>query len=398
MRKATAQDWAGDPIEVEHRFRLGHGERTYQEMLDHFQDYTDIIGDHPQNLRTTILALNAYALTHEKKYKDWALEYADAWVARAKANDNIMPSNIGLDGKIGGATGGKWYGGAYGWGFSVKVPQTGRIDHRPRTQSGWAGMRSAFLLTGDERYLDVWRKQIDTINSNRRMNGGRWEYPRMYGDNGWYAFTSAPYAENALEMYALSMREDDAKRVGDDAWLDYLGGKSPDYPERALQQDLARIRYRVAGLRKDTTTPDTRLADDPMKYNPASIHSLLSLTMGGVHPGVGGNSLVARLRYFDADQQRPGLPADVAALVERITADEAVVTLVNVNQLDPRTVIVQGGAYGEHDIVAASSGGSQTTVGGSHLCVYLAPGAGSKLTLKFKRHANQPTLALPWTN
>src|SRR5438876_1576966 len=76
MRKATALDWAGDPIEVENRFRLGHGERTYQEMLDHFKDYTDVIGDHPQNMRTTVLALNAYALTHEAKYKQWALEYA----------------------------------------------------------------------------------------------------------------------------------------------------------------------------------------------------------------------------------------------------------------------------------------------------------------------------------
>src|SRR5437762_2439933 len=222
LRKATAQDWAGDPIEVEHRFRLGHGERTYQEMLDHFKDYTETIGDHPQNLRTTILALNAYALTHEKKYKDWALEYADAWVERAKANGNIMPSNIGLDGKIGSAAGGKWYGGVYGWGFSVVVPQTGRTDHRPRTQSGWAGMRSAFLLTGDERYLAVWRNQIDAINSNRRMNNGRWEYPRMYGDNGWYAFVPFPYAENADELYALSMREDDAKRAGDDPWREFL--------------------------------------------------------------------------------------------------------------------------------------------------------------------------------
>src|SRR5437868_6143166 len=114
MRKATALDWAGDPIEVEHRFRLGHGERTYQEMLDHFKDYTETIGDHPQNLRTTVLALNAYALTHEKKYRDWALEYADAWVERTKANGGIMPSNVGLDGKIGSAAGGKWYGGVYG--------------------------------------------------------------------------------------------------------------------------------------------------------------------------------------------------------------------------------------------------------------------------------------------
>jgi hypothetical protein len=395
LRKATGLDWAGDPIEVEHRFRLGHGERTYQEMLDHFKDYNDIVGDHPQNLRTTVLALNAYALTHEKKYKDWALEYADAWVERTKANGGIMPSNVGLDGKIGSAADGKWYGGVYGWGFSVVVPQTGRIDHRPRTQSGWSGLRSAFMLTGDERYLDVWRNQIDTINSNRRMNAGRWEYPRMYGDNGWYDFRPAPYAENALEMYALSMREDDAKRAGDHAWLDYLNGKSPEYPVRALQQELARIRDRVAGMRRDATTPDTRLADDPMKYNPASVHALLELAMGGVHPGVGGNSLVARLRYFDPERRRPGLPEGVAALVEKITKDEAVVTLVNVNQLHARTVIVQGGAYGEHQLSAKGTGNGEQGIGRC-LSVRLAPGAGGKLTLQFKRHANQPTLDLPW--
>src|SRR5204863_2987505 len=136
-------------------------------------------------------------------------------------------------------------------------------------------------------------------------------------------------------------REDDAKRAGNDPWLDFLNGKNPDYPARVLSGDLARIRSRVAGLRKDTTTPDTRLADDPMKYNPASIHSLLTLAMGGVHPGVGGNSLVARLRYFDPEQRRPGFPRDVGALVERLSADEAVVTLVNINQLHSRTVVIQ---------------------------------------------------------
>ena len=50
LRKATALDWAGDPIEVEGRFRLGHGEHTYAQMLAHFKDYNDIIGDHPLNL------------------------------------------------------------------------------------------------------------------------------------------------------------------------------------------------------------------------------------------------------------------------------------------------------------------------------------------------------------
>ncbi|NJN83737.1 MAG: hypothetical protein HC802_16660, partial [Caldilineaceae bacterium] len=39
LRKATALDWTGDPIEVDGRFQLGHGERTYEEMLAHFEEY-----------------------------------------------------------------------------------------------------------------------------------------------------------------------------------------------------------------------------------------------------------------------------------------------------------------------------------------------------------------------
>ena len=63
LRKATALDWAGDPIEVADRFRLGHGERSYQEMLDHFKDYNDIVGDHPQNLQATTLRIELMIAT-----------------------------------------------------------------------------------------------------------------------------------------------------------------------------------------------------------------------------------------------------------------------------------------------------------------------------------------------
>jgi hypothetical protein len=358
-------------------------------MLAHFQDYNDVVGDHPQNLRATTLAFNAYALTHEAKYKDWVLEYVGAWVERAKANNNIMPSNIGLDGKIGSAAGGKWYGGVYGWGFTVKVPQTGEMADRPRTESGWAGLRSALVMTGDDKYADCWRKQIDAINANRREVNGRVEYPRMFGDNGWYGWTRQPYAECALELYMLSLRAGDAARVGSDQWLEFLRGNRPVYPEVALRRDLASVRRRVLGQRADTTTPDTRLADDPMKYNPCSVDSLLQLAMGSVPQGRGGNTLVSALRYFDGEARRPGLPPDVAALVTRIAADGVDVTLVNVNQLQPRTLLIQGGAYGEHQLSGAGPGSQ-------HITVQLAPGAGQSLTLPWKRFANQPTLELPW--
>ena len=103
LRKATALDWAGDPLdEVQERFIPLHGERNFEEMLAHFKDYTDVVGDHPQNMVATALGLNAYALTGEDQYKDWVLEYVEAWRQRTFANDGIIPTNIGLDGTIGG--------------------------------------------------------------------------------------------------------------------------------------------------------------------------------------------------------------------------------------------------------------------------------------------------------
>src|SRR5262249_43427174 len=172
LRKATALDWAGDPIEIGNRFKLGHGERSYDEMLAHFKDYNDIVGDHPQNMLATCLAANAYMLTHEPKYKAWLLEYVDAWLERMKENGGIIPSNIGLDGKIGSAAGGKWYGGVYGWGFSVTVPQTGLLAHRNNTYLGLTGFLNPYLLTGNDKYLHGWRKQIALVNSPKKKVHG----------------------------------------------------------------------------------------------------------------------------------------------------------------------------------------------------------------------------------
>lgn len=396
LRKATALDWTGDPIEVENRFHLGHGERNYREMLAHFQDYTNIVGDHPLNLLATSLALNAYMLTGEPKYKNWLLEYVDAWRERMAANGNIIPSNIGLDGKIGGACDGKWYGGVYGWSFSVVVPQNGRIDHRNRQYWGIVGFMNAFLLTGDDRYLESWRKQAETINAQKKVIDGRPLYPRMYGDNGWYAFEPQEYNFNALEIYYLSMKPEDRRRVPRNGWLDYLEGKAPKYPEDALRSSFGYIRQRVQGMRQDPTTPDTRLADDPMKYNPASVTALIELMLGGIHPGHRAALLNCRLRYFDPVARRAGIPEDVAALVEELSADAATLTLVNVNQVESRSVVVQAGGYAEHQFVSVSSGDRTFRVGSAEFTVKLAPGAGSQLKIKMNRFTNQPTLTFPW--
>ena len=396
MRKATGLDWAGDPIEVENRFELGHGEKSYEQMVAHFKDYNDIVGDHPQNLSATTLAANAYLLTGEAKYKRWLLEYVGAWLERTHQNGGIIPSNIGLDGTIGGETDGKWYGGVYGWAFSVEVPQTGEIAHRSRVHLGLIGFSNAFLLTGDRRYIDTWTGMLDQVNSNSKFVDGRKVYPRMYGDQGWYAYEDAPWSAGALDCYFFTCDAADRARVGDDPWLAFLEGKNSNYPIEALRNDFQNIRERSAAMRKDTTTPDTRLADDPMKYNPATVQALRQLTMAGLDPGRGGGLLHCRLRYFDPVQKRAGLPPDIAALVDSMSDSEVSVTLVNVHQTEPREVIVQMGAYGEHQCRWLQFDGERVPIEGSHFTVLLAPGCGGRLTMHTDRYVHQPSLAFPW--
>ena len=67
LRRTTGLDWAGDPIEIENRFRPGHGESSYAQMVEHFKDYNDTVGDHPQNLKATTLAFNAYVLDSRRQ-------------------------------------------------------------------------------------------------------------------------------------------------------------------------------------------------------------------------------------------------------------------------------------------------------------------------------------------
>lgn len=401
LRKATGLDWAGDPIEVEGRFRLGHGERSYEEMVAHFKDYNDVVGDHPINMAATILPLNAFMISNEDKYRQWILDYVDQWVARTEQNGGIIPTNVGLDNVIGSECEGRWYGGVYGWGFTVTVPQTGELAHRTYFHTrAIHGFGNATLLTGDQRYADSWRGVIDHVNGNAREIDGRLMYPNAYGDyfgeEDWYDFQDEPFTSGALEVYYWSMNAEHRDLLAGDPWIQYLEGSNPDFPEQALLSDFDRLRHNLEVMRADTATPDTRLSDDMNHINPAVTENLTKLMLGGIPTGRTGGPLHCRLRYFDPDRRRAGVPADVAALVESLTDNAATVTLVNTSHVSSRRVTVQGGAYAEHQLGSVTLDGKKVEVEDDSFEVNIAPGCGARLEIATDRYANTPTLAFPW--
>ncbi|MDB5469224.1 MAG: hypothetical protein JWR84_784 [Caulobacter sp.] len=405
LRKATAVDWAGDPFDPK-PFFMEHGEETYAQTLQHYEEYTDVVGDHPLNMLSTTLALNAYMVAGEAKYRDWLLGYIDAWAERARANNDLLPSNVGLDGVTGSAADGRWWGGTYGWGFSPVNPVTGKREDRSRVLRTIPAFFNAYLLTGDDKYLQTWRAQADRLNAARRTVGGKVQTPTMYGESGWYGWKDGLHQTNALDIWWFSMRESDRRRAPDHPWLAYLEGRDPAWPEKALAADLARVSDRARAQREDRTTPDTRLADAVLDINPASVAALMQQTMGALHlgrpswsstsPHVGGSPLYARLRYFDPEARRAGLPPDCAALVDRLTADETAVTLVNLSPTRARTLVVQGGGYGEHRIRSVAIGETVSPVDAATFTLRLAPGAGARLVLTMDRYVNPPTLSFPW--
>jgi hypothetical protein len=394
LRKATALDWVGDPFDVK-QFDAEHGESTFEQFLAHYEEYTDVVGDHFLNLAATSLAMNAYLLAGEAKYKAWLLEYMDAWLDRMQQNGGIIPSSVDVDGTIGRPKG-KWWGNAYGWGFSPVNPVTGLREDRNRIQWALPGFNNALLVSGDQKYVDAWRTMIDAVNSHARTVDGRTQYPTMHGANGWYGWRDAPWNVGALEVWYWSQNPQDLARAGAGGWIDFLGGRNPGYPEQALQRDLGSIPQRLNALRRDNTPPAQRLADNMLDYNPAATESLVQLMWGALMPGRAGGLLNARLRYFDPDRKRAGVPEDVAALVSELSDTGTTVTLINLSSSQARTVIVQGGGYGEHQLLSANQGGKTIPINSPLLTVRLEPGCGETLVLTMKRYANAPTVLHPW--
>lgn len=412
--EATVEDWGG---------------KTGQKYFRESGDWTQVKGDVPINLLSTSLPTNAYILTGDRHYRDWVVEYAGAWRDRALANGGNIPSIVGLNGVVGEGWGGKWWGGLMGWNWTFGG--WGILGRGPRI-----GFANAMLVSGDPGFVDALRMQGKNLLDNRIKTPGGLRLPNKYGDQGWSDPTAGAYHEALFsDIYLTTLSEPDRERVyasavpspserrgqpvwkfeyeagrfeggNEVAWIDYLHGNDPTYPDRALKDAFAKIRWMIAGIRSDQSTPDTRLADTPhqIKVSPEAplgvfgmvTGALVNLTLGGRHPHWSGGLLYSELRYFDPERRRPGLPDDVAALVSGISADSVTLTLVNVNQAEAREVVVQTGAYGEHQCRSVSAAGARVDVNGRFFHVVLAPGAGGEVRIQRTKHANQPTFALPW--
>ncbi|HWA25144.1 MAG TPA: hypothetical protein VG734_05665 [Lacunisphaera sp.] len=394
LRAATALDWVGDPFDAS-GFAALHGENTYEQFLAHYREYGHVVGDGFLNLVATTLPLDAYLLTNDAKYKQWIVGYMDAWLERMRHNGGVIPSYVALDGRIGGPEG-KWWENAYGWGFSPVNPVTGKRENRNRIPRALVGFSNALLVTGDQKYVDAWRDMITAVNSHAREGADGREYPSMHGPDGWYGWTRQPWNVGALEIWYWSMRPTDRPRVGPNRWLAFLEGENAAYPEQALRRDLDEVARRLDLLRRDTRPAEKRLADNVMDFNPAVSDNLVQLMWGALPPGRAGGLMNARVRYFDPVRRRAGIPPDVAALVSGLGDTATVVTLVNLHPTEARTVLVQGGAYGEHQVSSIEVAGQVTPCSAPTFIVELAPGAGATLKLAMKRYANAPTVSFPW--
>ena len=349
-------------------------------------------GDAPANLAITSMVTNAFLLTGEEKYRDWVVEYTDAWLERARDHGGLLPDQVGPSGKVGEYVDGKWYGGRYGWTF----PHGFLTMHFATLDAG----ANAYLLTRDDTYLELPRGQMDRILELGEMRDPREQHmsvadgwksqldslpagqktflvPYRYGDAGWFDWQPMTALYPVYQWY-LSMDPGDWQRVEklraaetvdwnvvfpfrdkhdsghEQPWVQFLAGENPDYPERILHASHQMLSRRLAQLRTDPHVGTPHHIHHWQWGNPVSSEALIQLTMGAPQPIYNGGLLHARLRYFDVGRRRSGLPEDVAALVETLTADRTVVRLVNLSPTASRELQIQAGAFGEHRFTRAT--------------------------------------------
>ncbi len=407
------------PIVQELEFGWWDDPEKADEILKLF-NHIFLDGDLVANLSATGLVTNAYLYTGEEKYKRWVLEYVGAWMDRIRQNDGIIPDNVGPTGKIGEHRDGVWWGGLTGWG-SVYGYQ--RLFH-----SVMLATECAVLLSGDFGYLDLMRSQIKMLLDNSfTRDDGHLLVPIRVTPEGWDNSDAAPLrVYESAHVYHMSMskedydlivrlREGDKERDWNEVtfhgdrradWqteysrFQYYDGKNPSWPEKALSAQYQQALDAYERLKADDRDAAQLIADNDEPPNPVYTKVLTQTMLGAPHSVYHGGLLRATVRYFDADRVRPGLPLDVGALVDELRADGIGVQLVNTSPNEARSVIIQSGAFGEHQFteIQYSDGVEDRRVplDGKYLRVELPPSTSIRVEAGLKRFVNNPSYAFPW--
>ncbi|MFC0106056.1 hypothetical protein [Kibdelosporangium aridum] len=346
------------------------------------------VGDTAVNLAASGLVLNALLLSGKQRYRDWIANYVGAWRKRAAANGGIIPDNVAPDGTVGGLLEGRWYGGHYGWSWPHGWYSVG--------QAATIAALAAVAATGDESFLDLVRPALDEVITHGKVMAyteadsslqSRWvaqlgddvhtptlHVPFRYADRGWFDYNpmlmaiptalwhhSAEPADwerierlrsgNGHDWRAVRAFRSKEEAGHEEPWLAFLAGDNPTYPERILAAAQAQVRHRLSRMERyrggHVSEADIHLWQ---QCNPVVTEALVQLTWGGPQVIYNGGLQQARVRYYDAQAKRPGLPPSVAALVSRIDPEATTVDLINLDPEAARSVVVQAGAFAEHTI------------------------------------------------
>ena len=430
----------------------------FASMRCHWSDpevYDDLIkkmnermnrGDVPLNLNSTSLLTHAYMYSGDADLKQIMLEYLEAWMDRKDANGGIMPDNIGTSGKIGEFNDGKWWGGYYGW----RWPHGFMTIMEPITNAAM----NAVLLTGDYKYLDLPRSQFDLIWSLRKEIDGVTKVPHRHFDAGWADYR-LPSARHMIYLWTSSMAQEDLDRIlalprdnnwdaiyipgvsgGDKAtgrdtkhyiantlpWFQFVQGHLPNYPVEILQANLELIKIQLRKMRSNTGNPrnwdsyDPATADEVVgldlrvpgynihawqEFNPVYFEGLGQMVFGGpMHISHGGLQH-GKVRFFDGKLKRPGLPPDVAVIVDGMDATTLSMQVANIG-LDAQELFIQAGTFAEHRfesvvITGADGATSEMAIGDKWFALDLVGGAVASLKFVISRYVNDPSYETPWS-
>lgn len=431
----------------------------FSSMRCHWSDpevYDDLInkmnarmnrGDVPLNLNSTSLLTHAYMYSGDVELKVTMLEYLEAWMARKDANDGIIPDNIGTTGVIGEFNEGKWWGGYYGW----RWPHGFMTIMEPITNAAM----NAVLLTGDYKYLDLPRSQFDLIWSLRKEVDGLIKVPHRHFDAGWADYR-LPSARHMIYIWTTSMAQEDLDRIlalprdnnwgaiyipgvsggekvtGRDTkhyiantlpWFQFVQGHLPNYPVEILHANLELIKIQLRKMRSNTGNPrnwdsyDPATADEVVgldlrvpgynihawqEFNPVYFEGLGQMVFGGpMHISHGGLQH-GKVRFFDGKLKRPGLPPDVAVIVDGMDATTLSMQVANIGSA-VQELFVQAGTFGEHRFESVQIIGADGTVQNIDIvakwfALNLIGGAVASLKFKISRYVSDPSYETPWSS